>query len=192
MSATIAPLSHAEVDDYVRTHVELTVLTYAHVMGPEFAAGRRGELAERAERVHADLDACAAADRAGNVPARRHLVAHNVRGGIVGVGCAGEGVESWEAEHVGPLWVPPATSFVLAHLYTVPGVHGTGLGQELLDALLPDGRDAYLWVFLENPRAIRFYLRNGFGFDGIACDSGEGWGARPLARMARPRGRAAS
>nr|NLI50430.1 GNAT family N-acetyltransferase [Propionibacterium sp.] len=155
-------------------------------MGPEFAAARHAELDERIAHVHADLDAAAAAERAGVPPRRRHLVAHNERGGIVGVGCSGEGIEAWEAEHVGADWFPPASTFALSHLYTVPGTHGTGLGQRLLDALLPGRRPAYLWVFLENPRAIRFYERNGFGLDGLRCDSGESWGARPLGRMVRP------
>lgn len=186
MTYAIAPLTHDQVGAYVRQHVELTILTYAHVMGPEFAVGRRAELDERVAAVHADVDALVAAERAGVPPRRRHLVARNERGGIVGVGSAGEGVEAWEAGHVGAAWFPPASTFALSHLYTVPGVHGSGLGQRLLDALLPGGRPAYLWVFLENPRAVRFYERNGFGFDGLRCDSGEGWGARPLGRMVRP------
>jgi ribosomal protein S18 acetylase RimI-like enzyme len=39
------------------------------------------------------------------------------------------------------------------------------VGQALLDATL--GTDpAMLWVAKENPRAIAFYRRNGFRFDG--------------------------
>ena len=186
MTGQIAPLTHREVEEYVRAHVELTILTYAHLVGPEFAAARRAELSEWADDVHRELDACAAAVASGVEPHRRHLVARNARGGIVGVGSAGEGVEGWETRHLGERWVPPATTFVLSHLYTVPGVHGTGLGQALLEALLPGGRSAYLWVFAENHRALRFYERNGFRADGLACDSGEGWGARPLLRLARP------
>jgi ribosomal protein S18 acetylase RimI-like enzyme len=40
-------------------------------------------------------------------------------------------------------------------------VHGTGLAQELLDQGLGD-RDATLWMAEDNPRARRFYVRNGF------------------------------
>jgi GNAT superfamily N-acetyltransferase len=42
---------------------------------------------------------------------------------------------------------------------------GTGVGQRLLDAAIGD-RDAFLWVFRDNPRARAFYVRNGFVPDG--------------------------
>lgn len=38
-------------------------------------------------------------------------------------------------------------------------------GQRLLDAAIGD-RDAFLWVFRDNPRAPAFYVRNGFAPDG--------------------------
>lgn len=50
-------------------------------------------------------------------------------------------------------------------LYVAAAQHGTGAGQALLDAAL--GSDpAQLWVAKANPRAIAFYRRNGFAFDG--------------------------
>src|SRR4029453_9834718 len=39
--------------------------------------------------------------------------------------------------------------------------HGTGIGQKLFDAAV-DGDPVYLWVASDNPRAHRFYTRNGF------------------------------
>ncbi|MCT9821431.1 GNAT family N-acetyltransferase [Microbacterium sp. W1N] len=51
-------------------------------------------------------------------------------------------------------------------LYVSRGAHGTGIGQALLDETL--GADpAMLWVAAQNPRAIAFYRRNGFAFDGV-------------------------
>lgn len=50
-------------------------------------------------------------------------------------------------------------------LYVLAAHHGGGAGQALLDAVL-DGEPAVLWVAKENPRAIAFYRRNGFKFDG--------------------------
>lgn len=54
------------------------------------------------------------------------------------------------------------------HLYAIyvsAAQHGTGVGQALLDSVL--GTDpAALWVAKQNPRAIAFYVRNGFAFDG--------------------------
>ncbi|MCO1337983.1 hypothetical protein BJH93_03610 [Kocuria polaris] len=51
-------------------------------------------------------------------------------------------------------------------LYLASELHGSGAGQELLDAVLGD-EPAMLWVAQENPRAIGFYRRNGFEFDGV-------------------------
>ena len=53
----------------------------------------------------------------------------------------------------------------LTTLYLRAARHGSGLGQELLDAVLGD-RPASLWVAEDNPRARRFYARNGFAPDG--------------------------
>lgn len=51
-------------------------------------------------------------------------------------------------------------------LYLAAAQHGGGAGQALIDAVLGDG-PAMLWVAKENPRAIAFYRRNGFEFDGL-------------------------
>jgi ribosomal protein S18 acetylase RimI-like enzyme len=58
---------------------------------------------------------------------------------------------------------------VALHLYAinVRRVYwGSGLGQRLLDAVLGN-RDAFLWVFRDNPRARAFYVRNRFVPDGV-------------------------
>lgn len=50
-------------------------------------------------------------------------------------------------------------------IYVLASEYGSGLGQRLLDAALGD-EAAMLWVAKENPRAVAFYHRNGFEFDG--------------------------
>jgi len=50
-------------------------------------------------------------------------------------------------------------------LYVLDSHHGTGAGQALLDATVGHDPGA-LWVAKQNPRAIRFYQRNGFVFTG--------------------------
>ncbi|MGH3654360.1 N-acetyltransferase family protein [Glutamicibacter sp.] len=57
----------------------------------------------------------------------------------------------------------------LYNLYLLEDFHGDGTGQALLDAVLGD-EPAMLWVAAQNPRAIRFYERNGFAFDGVTED----------------------
>lgn len=51
-------------------------------------------------------------------------------------------------------------------IYVASAHYGRGIGQALLDASLGEGA-AMLWVAKDNPRAIAFYRRNGFEFDGV-------------------------
>ena len=53
----------------------------------------------------------------------------------------------------------------LYFIYLLDAYHGTGIGQKLFDAACGD-RPGYLWVAKDNPRAHRFYARNGFIADG--------------------------
>lgn len=61
-----------------------------------------------------------------------------------------------------------------ASLYLLVDVHGGGAGQALLDAAIGT-EPAQLWVATDNPRARRFYARNGFVADGTEIvDIGHG------------------
>lgn len=51
------------------------------------------------------------------------------------------------------------------NLYVTAAHYGTGAGQALLYAVV-GARPAMLWVAKANPRAVAFYRRNGFEFDG--------------------------
>ncbi|MET0853522.1 MAG: GNAT family N-acetyltransferase [Microterricola sp.] len=53
----------------------------------------------------------------------------------------------------------------LYFIYLLDAFHGTGIGQKLFDAAC-EARPGYLWVAEDNPRAHRFYKRNGFVPDG--------------------------
>lgn len=53
----------------------------------------------------------------------------------------------------------------LYFIYLLDEFHSTGTGQKLFDAALGE-EPAYLWVASDNPRAHRFYERNGFAPDG--------------------------
>lgn len=54
----------------------------------------------------------------------------------------------------------------LYFIYLLDEFHGTGIGQRLFDAAVDEGEGLYLWVADDNPRAHRFYTRNGFALDG--------------------------
>lgn len=60
----------------------------------------------------------------------------------------------------------PVRESELSCLYLLSEHHGSGAGRALLDAVLPPGASAQLWVAEGNSRAWRFYQRNGFSPDG--------------------------
>lgn len=60
----------------------------------------------------------------------------------------------------------PVRDRELYSLYVLAAHYGSGAGQALLDAVLPADIPAQLWVAEDNPRARRFYGRNGFAPDG--------------------------
>lgn len=68
-------------------------------------------------------------------------------------------------------------------IYQLPIQYGTGTGQALLDAAIGDS-PAFLWVAEQNPRAIAFYRRNGFEFDGARLVA-EDWENLVELRMVR-------
>lgn len=186
MNFTIEALQPDAVAEYAHARVVLLEVTYAHLMGPDYARDRWAELDSRVERLTSEVAEEAAARASGVEGKRTHLLARSARGTILGVACRGQGVAEWEREHLGELWTPPTTLTNLAHLYTMPSTHGTGLGQAMLDALLPGGAPAYLWVMADNTRAMAFYRRNGFRVDLGPVPAGESWGRLGMYRMTRP------
>jgi GNAT superfamily N-acetyltransferase len=74
---------------------------------------------------------------------------------VVGFACAGPPIVDGESP----------TGLQLYAIYLRAAHHGTGAGQQLLDAAIGD-RPAFLWVAEDNPRAHSFYRRNGFRPDG--------------------------
>ncbi len=56
----------------------------------------------------------------------------------------------------------------LYFIYLLDAWHSTGIGQKLFDAAVEKDEPLYLWVVEDNPRAHRFYARNGFRLDGAS------------------------
>jgi GNAT superfamily N-acetyltransferase len=67
----------------------------------------------------------------------------------------------------------PDFEIQLFALYVRAPWWGTGVGSALFDAAVGN-RSAYLWVLEGNDRAIGFYERRGFRFDGTGQDEDEG------------------
>lgn len=75
------------------------------------------------------------------------------------VGFVGSGpARDWDAPRARELYF----------IYLLAKYHGTGTGKKLFDAAVEPGEPLYLWVAEDNPRAHRFYVRNGFTLDGAS------------------------
>ena len=84
------------------------------------------------------------------------------RDGVV-VGFANSGpAKGPDAEH----GHAPVRDLNLFSIYLLADAHSSGLGRMMLQEVL-DGQPAQLWVLRGNGRAIAFYRRNGFDFDGV-------------------------
>ncbi len=69
-------------------------------------------------------------------------------------------------------------------IYTLRRVHGLGVGQALVDAVIGNSA-AFLWVLEDNPRAQAFYRKNGFQPDGTRQLLPPDWHELPEIRMVR-------
>jgi ribosomal protein S18 acetylase RimI-like enzyme len=67
-----------------------------------------------------------------------------------------------------PLDADAAWARQLYVLYVLAADHGTGVGQALLQAVVPSQESVALWVADPNPRAQAFYRKHGFVTDGTA------------------------
>jgi GNAT superfamily N-acetyltransferase len=93
-------------------------------------------------------------------------------------------VVGWAASGPGRGDDPPRPT-ELEGIYLLAEAHGSGLGQELLDAVI-GGDPAYLWVAEGNDRAEAFYRRNGFARDGAIDEHPVGASTLEAVRMVRP------
>jgi GNAT superfamily N-acetyltransferase len=99
-------------------------------------------------------------------------------GAVVGFATAGPGRANETAG-------PPVRDRELWALYVLAAEYGSGLGHELLTAVLPDDVPAEVWVFEENPRARAFYAKHGFRPDGARHAFGPDWGDQSEIRLVR-------
>lgn len=142
----IRPARVADAAGIADVHVRTWQAAYPHVFGAERLAALDVEArAERWARVLRDGEAVFVADEEGRVVA------------FVSVGPA------QDDDQVGELYA----------IYALPEAWGTGAGRTLIragvQALREAGyRAAILWVLADNPRARRFYEREGWELDGEA------------------------
>ncbi|GAB2694391.1 ribosomal protein S18 acetylase RimI-like enzyme [Microbacterium marinum] len=144
MALTIRTPSSADATALADLHVQTWRETYTHLL-PEgyfdeaFIRGRHEMWARLTGDAREDLTVRLA----------------EVDGVLVGLAMSGP-----------PQGDDPPRDRQLYFIYVAASAHGTGAGQALLEAVLGDA-PALLWVAKQNPRAIAFYRRNGFAFDGV-------------------------
>ena len=140
----IRPARIADAAGIADVHVRTWQAAYPHVFGAERLAGLDVEArAERWARVLRDGESVFVADEEGRVVA------------FVSVGPA------QDDDQVGELYA----------IYALPEAWGTGAGRTLIRAGVQALREggypaAILWVLEDNPRARRFYEREGWELDG--------------------------
>jgi len=127
-------------------HLDVWEQAYTDLMPASVFAERRAGRAQRAERWRGIIAAGSSAN----------LLAWSPEGRLLGFSSTGPGRDPADDA------LPPLE---LMALYVRAEVYGDGVGHALCTAAI-GASPAYLWVLDGNERAIGFYERQGFGFDG--------------------------
>ncbi|MDE8588418.1 GNAT family N-acetyltransferase [Arthrobacter sp. NQ4] len=135
---------------------------YPHLLSPAFFERRRAGIPERVERRRAFLDT-----------REPRILAFDADNQLVGYADAGPGRENDAPE-----------ALELYSIYTLRRTYGSGLGAALVRAAVGSG-PTYLWVLEDNPRALAFYLKQGFRPDGKRNTLPPEWEALPELRLVR-------
>jgi GNAT superfamily N-acetyltransferase len=164
MAHTVRPPLPADAAAMARVHVDTWLETYRGLMPDELLDSP--DLIDRRTRMWSNILAEAAPDKYACAVAESD-------GEIVGIAMAGPPEEDG-GEEDRHLYI----------LYAYRSMHGTGAGQDLLDAVIDPTKTTALWVADPNPRAQAFYAKNGFVADG-AVKTDDYDGVREV-RMVRP------
>lgn len=166
MTLAVRPAVIADVAGMARVHVDTWSETYRGIMPDELLDAP--DLVDRRRQMWTQILAEAA-------PSKFTCAVAESDGRIVGIAMSGppETDGSVEDRH---LYV----------LYAYRSVHGTGVGQGLLDAVIDLSVTTALWVADPNPRAQAFYSKNGFVPDGtVKTDEYDGVREVRMVRQAR-------
>jgi GNAT superfamily N-acetyltransferase len=144
MHITVRPARLEDAEDVVRVHEQASAELFSDVVGKpleEFMP-----FAARVEEYRRGL---------GKVSPDAQVIVAESAGRVIGMA----------------VWRREATEGELRDLYVIPEAWGTGVAKELMDAALEGLRlagaeEAFLWVVEANPRARRFYEREGWSYDG--------------------------
>lgn len=166
MTLAVRPAVIADVAGMARVHVDTWSETYRGIMPDELLDAP--DLVDRRRQMWTQILAEAA-------PSKFTCAVVESDGEIVGIAMSGppETDGSVEDRH---LYV----------LYAYRSMHGTGVGQGLLDAVIDPSVTTALWVADPNPRAQAFYVKNVFVADGtVKTDEYDGVREVRMVRQAR-------
>ncbi len=138
------PLRAEDADSAGRAHVQVWRESYANDMPAAYLEALDPQASARRFRLRADVEDTEALC----------FVALEGDGEVVGMAAAGATRDE-----------DAPTAWELYSINTLARVHGSGVADHLLAAVVGD-RDASLWVLATNARAQRFYRRHGFALDG--------------------------
>jgi len=152
----IRPAAAQDAEALTDPHLDVWDDAYIKLVPTHLLSARRANRAERIETWRQIL----AASASGTWVAQREPGDSR----LLGFASAGSGRDESE---------PGLAQRELMALYVRAEVYGTGFGYALCAAAIGDS-PAYLWVLDGNVRAIRFYERQGFTFDGEVREEPEG------------------
>ncbi|SDS10309.1 L-amino acid N-acyltransferase YncA [Brevibacterium siliguriense] len=181
MAHTVRPPEPADAAAMARVHVDTWSETYRGIMPNELLDAP--DLLDRRQRMWTQILAEAA-------PSKFTCVVAESDGRLVGIAMSGP-PESGEnpnddngLEHEPSRAACPEDRHLYV-LYAYQSMHGTGVGQDLLDAVVDPTATTALWVADPNPRAQAFYSKNGFISDGtIKTDEYDGVREMRMVRQA--------
>ena len=150
MDARITPLHVADADVLAVLQNRLWRLTYGGLLPAQLLAARDDDANCRVWRDRAVVHERDGRSAEGAVT----LVAHDAAGVPVGWATTGPARDN-----------DAPTAIELWSLYVAPELHGAGVAQQLLAAVLPSP-PAHVWVVRGNGRAVAFYRKSGFVLDG--------------------------
>lgn len=171
MTHAVRPPVPADAAAMARVHVDTWLETYRGIMPDELLDAP--DLIDRRRQMWTQILAEAA-------PSKFTCAVAESDRAIVGIAMAGppENTESAEDER-------PEDRHLYV-LYAYRSMHGTGVGQDLLDAVIDPSVTTALWVADPNPRAQAFYSKNGFVADGtVKTDDYDGVREVRMVRQAR-------
>ena len=146
MSARISPARVEDAEELTDLHLDVWEEAYAGLMPASVFAERRAGRDARVERWRTIV----------GTGSSDNLLAWSDDGSLVGFSSTGPGRDDADDGLPG---------LEVMALYVRAEVYGTGVGHALLTAAIGTAA-AYLWVLDGNTRAIVFYERQGFVFDG--------------------------